>query len=121
VALQFFAVNEAGGMQSDASGLVLGRFAEGQTMEQTVTLIAGKCMTILAAGVGVDEVDLTLVAIAPPPGASPVLAQDARSGKYASIGEKGRCAPTGAMPMQARYIVKATRGSGTIAARAFVK
>jgi hypothetical protein len=119
VALQFFAVNEAAGMRSEVS--LLGRFAEGQTMEETITLVPGRCTTILAAGVGVSEIDLTLVAINPPPGVPLVLAQDARVGPYASIGEKGRCAPTGPFPMQARFIVKATRGSGTVAARAFVK
>lgn len=117
IALQFFAVNNAGGMQSEG-GLVLASFREGQAAEELITLVPGRCYTVLAAGVGdIQEIDLSVVV---PPSTQP-LAQAPRNGKYASIGEKGKCLPLGPLPVQGKVVVRAARGSGTIAARAFVK
>lgn len=104
-------------MQSEG-GLVLASFQEGQAAEETITLVPGRCYTVLAAGVGgIEEIDLSVVV---PPSTQP-LARAPRSGKHASIGEKGKCMPLGPLPVQAKMVVRAARGSGTIAARAFVK
>jgi hypothetical protein len=82
----------------------------------------GKCYTVLAVGVGVQEVDISLVAVTPIPQASGVLAQDQGSGASSSLGGRGNCFkwsfPVG---INAKYVIKATRGQGLIASQLYSK
>jgi hypothetical protein len=116
-----FANQEAPGMQREG-GVVAAQFQEGQTFEQQVQLQPGKCYTVLAVGAGISEMDITLIALTPLPGASPVLAQDSGSGAQASLGGRGNCYKwSWPMGVQAKYILKATRGSGMAAAQLYIK
>ena len=98
------------------------QFKEGQTMEQSFQILPGKCYTVLAVGAGIQEVDIQLIALTPVPGVSPTLAQDAGSGSNASLGGRGSCYKW-SMPfgIQAKYVVKATKGQGIIAGQLFSK
>lgn len=116
-----FANQEAPGMAREG-GVVAAQFQEGQTFEQPVQLQPGKCYTILAVGVGIQEMDITLMAATPVPGMNPVLAQDSGSGAQASLGGRGQCYKWSfPMNVQGKYILKATRGSGTAAAQLYSK
>jgi hypothetical protein len=116
-----FAQQEAPGMQREGT-VIAGQFKEGQTLEQPFQMLPGKCYTVLAVGAGVQEVDLTIVAVTPIPQASGVLAQDTGTGASASLGGKGNCfkwsLPVG---INAKYVVKATHGQGIIASQLYSK
>ena len=68
------------------------------------------------------ELDISLVALTPIPMGSSVLAQDTLTGSNAALGGRGNCfrwsLPVG---INAKYIVKATAGSGIAAAQLYVK
>jgi hypothetical protein len=116
-----FSQQEAPGMQREG-GVVAGQFKEGQTLEQPFQMMPGKCYTVLAVGAGLQEVDITLVAVTPIPQASGVLAQDSGSGASASLGGRGNCFKW-SMPfgINAKFVVKATRGQGIAAAQLYSK
>lgn len=119
--LVLFAQQEAPGMQREGP-VVAAQFQEGQILEQPIQILPGKCYTVLAVGAGIQEMDITLIATTPVPGLSPILAQDGGSGNQASLGGRGNCfkwsAPFG---INAKYVLKATRGSGVAAGQLFVK
>ena len=121
VPLLAFAQQEAPGMQREGT-TVAGQFKDGQTLEQAFQILPGKCYTVLAVGAGIAEMDIQLIALTPVPGLSPVLAQDSGSGNQASLGGRGNCykwsAPIG---IQAKYVMRATRGQGIAAGQLFVK
>lgn len=102
---------------------IAGQFKDGQILEQSIQLLPGKCYTVLAVGAGISETDISLIALTPiPMMASPVLAQDSSTGATASLGGRGNCyrwsLPVG---INAKYVVKATAGSGIAAAQLYVK
>src|SRR5262249_33085207 len=121
VPLMAFSQQEAPGMTREG-GVVAGQFKEGQTLEQPMQLMPGKCYTLLPVGAGIQEVDLPIVAVTPIPQASGVLAQDQGSGSSASLGGKGQCFKWG-MPfgINAKYVIKATRGAGIAAGQLYSK
>lgn len=119
--LQAFAQTEAPGMQRDGA-LSAANFQEGQILEQPLTLQPGKCYAVLAVGIGIQEVDITLASNLNIPGLTPVLARDAGSGSQASLGGKGNCYRVPVpVAVPAKYIVRASKGSGLAAAAVFVK
>ena len=101
--------------------VVAAQFKEGQALEQPIQLLPGKCYTVLAVGAGVTEMDIVLVASTPLP-TSPTLAQDSSTGSTAALGGRGNCFKW-SMPVgiQAKYVLKATKGSGVAAGQLFVK
>ena len=103
-------------------GVVAGQFQEGQTLEQPIQLAPNKCYTVLAVGMGIQEMDITLMANSPLPGTSPVLAKDSGSGSQASIGGKGNCYKW-QFPMSAQgtVVFRASRGQGVAAGQIYVK
>jgi len=115
------AQQEAAGMQREGA-TVAGQFQEGQTLEQAFQMLPNKCYTVLAVGAGISEMDIQLIATTPLPGASPVLAQDSGSGSNASLGGRGQCfrwsLPVG---INAKFVLKATRGQGVAAGQLYVK
>ena len=121
VPLTAFAAQEAPGMTREGP-VVAGQFKEGQTLEQAIQILPGKCYTVLAVGAGIQEMDIQMIALTPVPGLSPTLAQDSGSGSNASLGGRGNCfkwsAPVG---IQAKFVMKATRGQGIAAGQLFVK
>lgn len=122
VPLMAFANSEAPGMQKEG-GMVAASFQEGQSMEQSLTIQPGKCYTVVAVGAGIQEVDITMVAVTPIPGQNPQLGKDTTSGAQASLGGKGNCIKLAIVPfpVQAKYVVTATKGAGVAAAQLYVK
>ncbi len=121
VPLMAYALQEAPNMNREG-GVIAGQFREGQTLEQPMQLAPNKCYTVLAVGVGPQEVDISIVAVTPIPASSPVLASDNTNGPNAALGGRGNCyrwqAPIG---INAKYVVKSTRGLGLIAAQLYSK
>ena len=121
VPLMAFAQQEAPGMSREGQ-VAAGNFKEGQTLEQPFQMLPNKCYTVLAVGAGVQEVDISIVAVTPIPQASGVLAQDQGTGASASLGGRGNCYkwsfPFG---INAKFVVKATRGQGVIAGQLYSK
>jgi len=114
--------------QTDAQGMakegpvVAGNFQAGQTLEASIQLNPGKCYTVLAVGVGITEMDITLVLATPLPGMSPVLAQDSGTGATASLGGKGNCYKWSApLATPAKWVMKARTGQGIAAGQLYVK
>lgn len=101
-----------------------GQFQEGQTLEHTFNILPGKCYTVVAAGAGVTTIDIALQAVNPIPNLPPLtLAQGTSDGNgKATLGGKGNCFsnPT---PLSGvgKIVLKATKGSGIVAAQLFVK
>ena len=119
--LMLFAQQQAPGMQREGN-VAAANFQEGQTMEEPVNLQPGKCYTVLAVGAGVAEVDIALQLTTPMPGMNPALAQDSGSGQQAALGGGGNCYKwPWPMAGQAKFVIKATRGAGLVAAQSFVK
>ena len=121
VPLSALAISDAPGMQKEG-GVFAGQFQQGQVLEQPLQLLPGKCYTVLAVGAGITEMDISLVAVTPLPGAPPVLAQDQSTGQSASLGGKGNCFkwqwPVG---VNAKAVLKATAGQGVAAGQIYVK
>lgn len=119
--LMLFAQQQAPGMQREGN-VAAAQFQEGQSMEEPVSLQPGKCYTVLAVGAGVAEVDIALQLTTPMPGMNPALAQDSGAGHQAALGGGGNCYKwPWPMAGQAKYVIKATRGSGIVAGQLYVK
>lgn len=119
--LFIFAATEAAGMTKEGP-LVAAQFQQGQVLETAVTLQPNKCYTVLAVGVGIQEVDITLVLTTPIPNMNPTLARDSGAGAQASLGGKGRCY-TWQVPVAAgaKFVIMATKGAGIAAGQMYVK
>jgi len=121
VPLMAFANTEAPG-QSREGNIVAANFQQGQIQEVPVTLQPGKCYTVLAVGVGIQTVDISLVATTAIPGLAGVLAHDSGGGTQASLGGKGNCYKLPLpISVQAKYVVSATAGQGMAASAMFSK
>lgn len=119
--LTAFATTEAPGMAQEGP-TVAGNFQEGQTLESTFTFQPGKCYTLVAVGAGIQNIDLEMQYVTPLPGLSPSIGKDSQNGAQASIGGKANCLkPLSPFPANAKFIVKATKGSGVAAAQLYVK
>ena len=112
---------EAPGAQAEG-GLFAGQFQEGQVLEQPVTLQPGKCYTVVAAGLGVQQVDIQLVTQLPPLPPT-ILAQSAGSGPTAVLGGRSSGCFKNPLPIAgpAKVVVRATRGQGMIAAQVYAE
>ena len=121
VPLMGLSQQEAPGMTREGN-LVAGNFKEGQTLEQMFQMLPGKCYTVLAVGAGIQQLDLAIVAVTPIPQASGVLAQAQGNGPNAVLGGRGNCfrwdLPVG---INAKYVIRATRGQGVAAGQLYAK
>jgi hypothetical protein len=103
-------------------GVVAAQFQQGQVFEQPVQLAPNKCYTVVAVGVGIQELDIALVATTPIPNTSPVLARDSGNGAQTSLGGRGNCfrwqMP---FPLQAKVVYTATTGAGIAAGQLYSK
>src|SRR5206468_2938633 len=77
--------SEAPGMQPEG-GVFAGQFQEGQTLEQPINIQAGKCYTVVAAGAGVQQLDIQLVGQLVPMAPPVVVAASNGSGPTATLG-----------------------------------
>ena len=115
--------SEAPGAQPDG-GAFGGNFQEGQTLEQPINVQAGKCYTVVAAGMGVQGLEVQLVAQPAPMFPPTVLAQSqGGGGPTAVLGGKTAGCFKNPLPIggPAKVILKATRGAGMAAAQVYVK
>jgi hypothetical protein len=119
--LNALAGSEAAGMAKEGP-TVAGQFSEGQILEQQFQMLPGKCYTVLAVGAGIQEMDIQIFAVTPVPNLNGALAQDSGSGASASLGGRGNCFkwqwPVG---INAKYVLRATRGQGVAAGQLYVK
>ncbi len=112
---------EVQGMQPDGSPIA-GNFQEGQILEQQITIQAGKCYSVVGASMGVQELDIQLVAN-PSPLPAYMLAQDNSPGGTAVLGGKSVGCFKNPLPMggPGKIIMKATRGAGMAIAQVYIK
>jgi hypothetical protein len=98
-----------------------GEFQQGQTLEGTIQMQAGKCYTVVGAGApNVQDLDIELTPILPLPGVQPIVAQDQTDQPNAIVGEKPNCFKAllaGTMKMT----VRVQAGQGIAAAQAYEK
>ena len=113
------AQSEVAGMQPEG-GAFAAQFQDGQTFEQAFNIQPGKCYSVIGVGLGLQELDIQLVAQQPPLPAV-VLAQDSTTGANATLGGKGQCFKN-PLPLggPAKVILKA-RGQGIAIAQIYVK
>jgi hypothetical protein len=113
---------EAQGAQPDGSPFA-GQFAAGQTLEQTINIKGNGCYTIVAASIGIQQLDITLV-IQPAPQLQPItVAQSSGAGANATLGGKATGCWRNPTPFagQGKVILRATAGQGLAAAQVFSK
>lgn len=102
--------------------VVAAQFQEGQTLEVPFQMLPGKCYAVVAVGAGVQQSDLSIALVTPVPNVNPTLAQGSAAGPTASVGGRGNCYKWSAMfGVNAKYVVRATQGSGLIAAQLYSK
>ena len=113
------AASEAPGMQADGQSFA-GNFQDGQTLQQPVTIQAGKCYTIVAASTGMQQLDVQLVAQQAPMPAM-VLAQGQGS-PTATVGGKANGCFRSMSPMNMPgFVVLKAHGAGMAGAQVFIK
>ncbi len=115
--------NEAQGAQPDGSPFA-GQFAAGQTLEQTINIRPNGCYTVVATSIGIQQLDIQLVANSPVPGMPPVnLAQSSGSGPNATLGGRATGCWRNPTPLAGtgKVILRATSGQGLAAAQVFSK
>jgi hypothetical protein len=105
-----------------SGGVFAGQFQEGQTLEQPINVEAGKCYTVVAMGMGIQQLDVQLVAQVPPLPPT-VVAQSNGQGPQATLGGKAAGCWKNPLPIggPAKIVLKATRGAGMAAAQIYVK
>jgi hypothetical protein len=120
--LQGLAATEVSGMQPDGSSIA-GQFQEGQVLEQPINIQAGKCYSVIGAGMGITQMDIQLVVqMAPLP--PQVLAQSSPGqGGTAILGGKSAGCFKNPLPLggPGKVIIKATKGAGIGAAQVYIK
>lgn len=115
------AASQAPGMQKDGPG-VAGQFAEGQVLEGQFQLVPGKCYTLVAAGVGIQQLDVEMFYTTPIPGLNPSIGKGTPSGATTTMGGGANCLkPLSPMAAPAKFVVRATKGAGLAAAQLYSK
>lgn len=119
--LHFIASSDAPGMQKEGAPLA-GQYQEGQVLEQAFTLQPGKCYTVVAAGVGPQELEVTLLPQTVIPGLPP-MGSAKGSAQKTVLGGGGNCIKLALMPVgvPAKWVLKSTRGGGLVAGQLYVK
>jgi hypothetical protein len=114
--------SEAPGAQPDG-GPFAGQFQEGQSLEQPINIQAGKCYTVVAAGMGIQQLDVQIVAQPAPMFPPTVLASSNSTGPMATVGGRAAGCVKNPLPIggPAKVILKATRGAGMAAAQVYAK
>ena len=116
--LTAMAAQQAPGMQADGSAFA-GNFQPGQTLEQPITLAAGKCYAVIGVGVGITQLDIQLATNQPPVPAI-TLAQATSSGGQAVLGGAKNCYKNALpVPVPAKVVLKATAGQGIAMAQLY--
>jgi hypothetical protein len=119
--IQMLAASEAPGMSPEGQAFA-GQFSAGQTLEQPLTIQAGKCYTVVAASAGaIQQLDVQLV-LQQAPMPAMVLAQGTGS-STATLGGRSAGCFHNSLPVggPGKVILKATQGSGLAGAQIFIK
>ena len=113
---------EAAGTQPEGQ-VFAGQFRAGQTLEQPLLMLAGKCYTVVAAGVGVEKLEVKLVVKASPFLPPLVLAKSDSGGPSAVIGGKSSGCIANPQPISgyATVVVTAVQGAGIAATQVLAK
>ena len=115
------AASQAPGMQKDGPG-VAGQFAEGQVLEGQFQFVPGKCYTLVAAGIGIQQLDVEMFYTTPIPGLNPSIGKGTPSGATTVMGGGNNCLkPLSPMAAPAKFVVRATKGGGLAAAQLYSK
>jgi hypothetical protein len=116
------AQSEAPGAAAEGSAFA-GQFQEGQVLEQPINIQPGKCYTVIAAGMGVQQIDILLTAQPAPMFPPTTLAQGSGSGATAVLGGKASGCFKNPLPVggPGKVVIKATRGGGIIGAQVYSK
>ena len=108
---------EAPGAQKEGNAIA-GNFQQGQTLEGSFTMQPGRCYTVVAASAGIQQLDISVVALTPIPGMSPQLGsatgRAGMAGSQAVLGSKANCIKLAFTP-----VVEV--GAGLGAAQLYVK
>ncbi len=113
------AASEAPGMQPDGQSFA-GQFQDGQTLQQPITIQAGKCYTVVAASSGMQQLEVQIVAQQAPMPAM-VVAQGQGS-PNATVGGKANGCFRSMFPMNAPgFVVLKAHGAGMAGAQVFIK
>jgi hypothetical protein len=122
VIIAALAKNEAPGATPEGTAFG-GQLTDGQTLEQPLNLLPGKCYTILAASVGgVQELDVMIQGQLPPLPPT-TFAQDDTTGPNATLGGKaaGCWKNPSPLALPAKVVLRVTKGSGMAIAKVYVK
>lgn len=119
--LQGLGASEAPGARPEG-GIFAGQFQEGQVLEQPINVQPGKCYTVVAMGMGIQQLDIQLVAQVPPLPPT-VVAQSNTQGPQATLGGKAAGCWKNPLPIggPAKIVIRATRGSGIAGAQIYAK
>ncbi|MFO0665622.1 MAG: hypothetical protein U0174_16825 [Polyangiaceae bacterium] len=126
MALQGLANTEAAGAAKEGNP-VAGNFQQGQTIEQTFTMQPGKCYTVVASSIGIQQLDITASLITPIPGMAAQFGQatgkPGMTGSQAVLGSKANCLKLALIPMavQAKFTITASKGGGLAVAQLYAK
>ena len=108
-------------------GVIAGNFQAGQTIEQAFTIQPGKCYTVIGSSVGIQQLDAAIIGVTPIPGMSPnfgsATGKPGVGGSQVVLGPKTNCVKLALspIPVQAKFVVTATKGAGMAAAQLYVK
>jgi hypothetical protein len=118
--LQGTAEKETSGMHEDGPAVVAS-FMQGQIYEQEFMIQPGRCYTVVGVGLGIIELDMSVV-VNQPPAPEAALAQDDRSGPHSVVGGAGRCTSTTSLvPIPVKIRTTATSGSGIVMTQVYSK
>jgi hypothetical protein len=120
-AIQMLASSEAPGMSAEGQAFA-GQFTEGQSLEQAITIQAGKCYTVVAASAGtIQQLDIQLL-LQQAPLPAMILAQGTGS-NTATLGGKSSGCFRNSLPVggPGKVVIKATRGAGLAGGQIFIK
>jgi len=115
--------------QSEAPGAaaegmpIAGQFAQGQTLEQPISILGNRCYTIVGASLGIQQLDIMLV-VQPTPVSPPmVVAQSSGGGANPVLGGKATGCWRNPTPLTGtgKVILRATSGQGLAAAQVLSK
>lgn len=120
--ITMLAANEVAGM-TPQGGAFGANFNTGQTLEHDFTLEPGKCYSVVGVGMPPIEELHAQIVTQPSPALAPVaLAEDKRTGPQAVVGDGGNCFTSiSPVPVPAKVVLQATRGSGIAGAQLYVK
>lgn len=119
--LSILEVTEAPGMPREGAPM-RGKLSEGGTLRRSFTLTPGRCYAALAVGVGIAEIDVSLLLATPGESTSRLLVQDLSKGPSGSVGGKGHCYKWSApLPAPAEVEIKATSGAGVAVGQLYAR